>query len=226
MKVSNNVLQGYENTRLVHYTESGELPNRVPYDELPRREVVGVLKGNSYVNGRLEQLYSMNENHVGVIAATRLGKTTSYVIPTILSFAKQKVKRSMIISDPKGELYRYTAATLREQGYNVKLLNFRDYCHSECWNPLTPIYRKYRRATSVSREVKLVETEHGVRNEFRGVVYENQQELNAAVETAGTMLMDEVGNDIDTIAALFMATESLKERLEQLPRRVVPVRVL
>lgn len=207
MIASNDVLHGYENTRFIHYDDSGSLPNQVHYNELPEREVVGVLKGNRYVDGKLTQLYSTVENHVGVIAATRLGKTTSYVIPTILSFAKQKTKRSMIISDPKGELYRYTAATLREQGYKVKLLNFRDYLHSECWNPLTPLFRKYRKAVRVSDEVKLVETEKGLRNEFRGVVYDDQNELNRAVELAGDMLIEEVGNDIDTLAAMFVQVE-------------------
>lgn len=211
MKTSNNILQGYENTRLVHYTEMESLSNIVAYDDLPNLDVVGVLKGNHYVDGKLMQLYSTVENHVGVIAATRLGKTTSYVVPTILSFAMQKTKRSMLISDPKGELYRRTAATLRAQGYNVKLLNFRDYLHSECWNPLTPIFRKYRRAVTVADEVRLVETENGPRNEFRGVVYDNQRELDGAVELARAMMMDEVGNDIDTIGAMFMATESLKD---------------
>lgn len=211
MKTSNNILQGYENTRLVHYSEMDSLPNIVTYEDLPNLDVVGVLKGNHYVDGKLMQLYSTMENHVGVIAATRLGKTTSYVVPTILSFAMQKTKRSMIISDPKGELYRRTAATLRAQGYNVKLLNFRDYLHSECWNPLTPIFRKYRRAVTVADEVRLVETENGPRNEFRGVVYDDQRELDSAVELARAMMMDEVGNDIDTIGAMFMATESLKD---------------
>ena len=55
----------------------------------------------------------------------------------------------MIISDPKGEIYRTTAAALREQGYNVRLLNFRDYRHSECWNPMTPIFRKYAQIDKV-----------------------------------------------------------------------------
>ena len=101
---------------------------------------------NYHRNGRLEQVYSADESHVGVIAATRMGKTTSYVIPTIVSFAKQKEKRSMLIADPKGELYRKTAATLKEQGYKVMLLNFRNYRNSECWNMLTPIFRKYQRS--------------------------------------------------------------------------------
>lgn len=211
MKASNKLLQGYENTRMIHYNEVDSLPNNVDYDDLPNKEIYGVLKSNRYVDGKLVQTYSTMENHVGVIAATRLGKTTSYVVPTIVSFAKQKRKRSMIISDPKGELYKLTAATLKEEGYNVKLLNFRDYCCSECWNMLTPIFRKYRKAVAISDEVETVQTDRGMRNRFRGKIYEKQKELDDDIERLINMTLDEVGNDIDTVAAMFMTTESQKD---------------
>lgn len=211
MKISNKILEGYENTNLIHYEESDSLPNRIEYDKLANSKVVGVLKSNRYVNGKLEQIYSTNENHVGVIAATRLGKTTSYVIPTIISFAMQKVKKSMIISDPKGELYRYTAATLEKQGYKIKLINFRDHHCSECWNPLTPIFRKYRKAVNIENEVGVTETEDGLAFLFRDVAYHNQKELDKAVELAKNMLIDEVGNYIDNIASMFIVVESQKD---------------
>ena len=211
MEISNKTLQGYENAKVIHYLDAGALPNQVLYDDLPNREVVGVLKGNRYIDGKLTQLYSTNENHVGVIAATRLGKTTSYVMPTILSFARQKKKRSMFISDPKGEVYRHTATTLRNEGYTVLLLNFRDCLHSECWNPLTPIFRKYRRAVTVADEVVVVETANGPQYEFHGEIYDDYQALNQAVEGAGDMLMNDVGNDIDTIAAMIITTETQKD---------------
>lgn len=208
MKISNKLLQGYENMTLVHYTETEKLPNRVLYEELGNREMRGVLKCNRMIDGKLTQFYSDMENHVGVIAATRLGKTTSYVIPSILSFAKQKKKRSMLIADPKGELYRNTAATLIAEGYNVKLVNFRDYKHSEFWNPLTQIFRKYRAAMETMKEVKLVKTEKGFRNSFFGAVYDDQEMLDFAVESHQKILMDEVGNDIDTIAAMVFPEDS------------------
>ena len=120
------ILNGYENTKLLNYKEFTEgVRNTIAFDNLNENEVSGVLKACYYAdNGKLLQTYTEQENHVGVIAATRLGKTTSYVLPTILSFARKKVKRSMIISDPKGELYRSTASELEKQGYRVILLNF------------------------------------------------------------------------------------------------------
>lgn len=205
------LLDGYENTDYIHYSESAALPNTLAYADVEKKAVTGVLKACWHKDGRLMQTYTEQENHVGVIAATRLGKTTSYVIPTILSFSRQPVKRSMIISDPKGEIYRLTSNTLRARGYRVVLLNFRDYVHSECWNPLTPIFRKYRKAADIYDEVGVVDTDNGPRNIFRETVYEDQIELEQAVELAKAMLLDEVGNDIDTLAAMFMPTVSLKD---------------
>ena len=206
-----NILNGYENTKYVHYTQSATLPNTVAYEDLGKREIAGVLKASRHVDGKLMQTYTEQENHVGVIAATRLGKTTSYVIPTVISFAKQKIKRGMVISDPKGEIYRLTSQTLREQGYRVILLNFRDYVHSECWNPLTPIFRKYRKAVNIYDEVGVVDTDNGPRNIFRDVIYEDQRELDETIALARTMMFEEVGNDIDTIAAMFLPTVSMKD---------------
>ena len=196
---TNSILNGYENMGLVHYKDCANLPNTYAYDELGSHAIAGVLKANQRIDGRLIQTYTQEDSHVGVIAATRLGKTTSYVIPTILSFARQQVKKSMIISDPKGELYRYTAKTLRDEGYRIILLNFRDYLHSECWNMLTPIYRKYKKIEQIVNEVELIQTENGPRNTFRGNVYEDQKELDEDIRQAMDLLLGEVGNDIDNI---------------------------
>lgn len=207
MKIDNNILQGYENMRLVHFDSAVDLPNAVAFDDLPNLYVKGVLKASMHVDGRLMQVYTEEENHVGVVAGTRLGKTTSYVIPSVVSFAKQKVKRSLIISDPKGEIYRHTAETLRREGYRVVLLNFRDYLHSECWNMLTPIFRKYKRISSIIDEVKVVTTKQGPRNKFRGKIYESQAELDADIQRAEDLLLGDVGNDIDNIATMFIETK-------------------
>ena len=201
-----DVLRGYENTKYIHYKDSLKLPNTVAYSKIGECALSGVLKASWHVNGELMQTYTEQENHVGVIAATRLGKTTSYVIPLILSFAGQLIKRSMIISDPKGEIYRCTAQTLRNAGYRVLLVNFRNYLHSECWNMLTPIYKKFQKIEKIIDEVCIVETDHGARNQFRGRVYEDQRELDADIRRAMDLLLGEVGNDIDNVANMFIET--------------------
>lgn len=184
MEDISELLKGYENTAYIHYNNAEGLPNTIAYSDLGGKTVTGVLKANRLVNGKLVQTYTQNENHVGVISATRLGKTSSYVIPTVLSFAKQQTKKSMVISDPKGEIYRLTSKTLRAEGYRVILLNFRDCVHSEYWNPLTPLFRKYRKASELYGE---------------------------GAEIAKQMMIEEVGSDIDALAVMCMPTLSQKD---------------
>ena len=125
MDANKILLSGYENTELIDYNDPRIIENNsVCYDDLPKLELDGVLKACFRgEDGRLRQIYTPQGNHVGVIAATRMGKTTSFVIPTILSFAKQKRKKSMFISDPKGEIFRLTSEELKNEGYEFKSLN-------------------------------------------------------------------------------------------------------
>lgn len=211
MKETDALIQGYENTEMLRYDESRALPSAVAYDEIGERALSGVLKANYHIDGKLMQTYTEQENHVAVIAATRLGKTTSYVIPTVLSFAAQLRKRSMIISDPKGEIYRFTSETLRGQGYKVVLLNFRDYLHSECWNILTPIFRKYKKIEQTENEIVAVMTQNGARNRFRGKIYDSQSELDEDIFRAKELILGEVGNDIDNLATMFIETSKAND---------------
>ena len=50
----------------------------------------------------------------------------------------------MVITDPKGEIYEHNANLLRERGYNVVLVNFRDPEMGSAWNPLSLPYRYYK----------------------------------------------------------------------------------
>ena len=50
----------------------------------------------------------------------------------------------MVISDPKGEIYRYSSGFLKEQGYDIKVFNFRNLEYSSAWNPLLLPYRYYK----------------------------------------------------------------------------------
>lgn len=211
MKINASLLNGYENTVLVDYNKVAEAGNIVRYQDLPEKNVEGVLKANYLENGKLQQLYSERENHVGVIAATRLGKTTQYVIPTIYSYSHFKNKRNMIISDPKGELYKLTSKELIKQGYDVKLLNFRDYLHSEFWNPLGDIYDHYQDYVNITSTVKLVETDKGLRNEFMGKIYEDQTELDESIRQYRSVMLEQIYSEIHRVAIMMITTESTKD---------------
>lgn len=82
------------------------------------------------------------EYHTLVIGSTGSGKTQTVIKPTVKLLAK--AGESMIITDPKGEIYESTANMLRDKGYDVQILNFRDPQNGSSWNPLSMPYRMYK----------------------------------------------------------------------------------
>jgi len=210
MRFNENLFKDYENTTLLPYSEISD-GNLVAFKDLAKTHTKGVLKANYKKGDELYQLYSREENHVGVIAATRLGKTTQYVIPTILSFSQSENKRNMLISDPKGELYRLTSETLKQRGYDVKLINFRDYKHSEFWNPLSDIFKHYQRYESITDTIEVVETENGLRNSFLGTVYENQEDLDEAIRQYRMVELESIYAEIHSVCLMMISTESTKD---------------
>ena len=83
-----------------------------------------------------------SEYHSLVIGATGSGKTQTVILPTVHSLAK--AKESMIITDPKGEIYEKTSNMLRARGYQILLLNFRDPQNGNSWNPMSLPYQMYK----------------------------------------------------------------------------------
>lgn len=82
------------------------------------------------------------EDHYLVMGATGSGKTEIVAKPMIKLLAKHN--ESMILTDPKGELYESSAALLKEKDYNIITLNFRDPQKGNAWNPMTLPYKLYK----------------------------------------------------------------------------------
>lgn len=82
------------------------------------------------------------EYHTLVIGSTGSGKTQTVVFPQVKVLARHG--ESMIITDPKGEIYEQTANMLRKKGYQILLLNFRDPQKGNAWNPMSLPYNLYQ----------------------------------------------------------------------------------
>lgn len=82
--------------------------------------------GTTYVDG--------TDSHSMIIGASGSKKTRLFILPSILMLAK--AGESMIITDPKAELYERTSGHLKENGYKIYCVNFRDDSRQNCWNPL------------------------------------------------------------------------------------------
>jgi len=94
------------------------------------------------------------EAHNLVIGATGSGKTQIAVLPMIKILAK--AGESMIMTDPKGELYENTAEMLRERGYNIVILNFREPQKGNAWNPMGLPYRLHKEG-NMDKAVELLD---------------------------------------------------------------------
>ncbi len=91
------------------------------------------------------------ESHSLIIGSTGSGKTTRLVEPLINILTKKG--ESMVITDPKGELYETHASMLIEKGYNIILLNLRNPERGNAWNPLMLPYNLYKEGSDKANEL-------------------------------------------------------------------------
>ena len=98
--------------------------------------------GIAVINNGKKMWVDNGEMHNLIMGATGSGKTQIVVFPLVYSLAKHD--ESMIITDPKGEIYESTANMLKERGYNIVILNFRNPQNGNAWNPMTLPYKLYQ----------------------------------------------------------------------------------
>ena len=82
------------------------------------------------------------EPHALIMGASGSGKTQALMYPYIKILGRHG--ESMIVTDPKGELYEECGNMLKEKGYKVILINFRDPKEGSAWNPFSYPYRIYK----------------------------------------------------------------------------------
>ena len=88
-------------------------------------------KANAYIDD--------SNMHTLVIGATGSGKTAGVINPTMKML--MKAKESIIVTDPKGEIYEDNYKLLKDQGYQIIVLNFREPQKGSCWNPYDLPYK-------------------------------------------------------------------------------------
>lgn len=87
---------------------------------------------------KLDKLYLNTEDtHTVVIGATRSGKSRHIVLPSICTMALGG--ESMVVIDPKAELYLYTYPYLERLGYECITLDFKNPLKSSRYNFLQPV---------------------------------------------------------------------------------------
>src|SRR5574344_1681474 len=115
------------------------------YDDIEKIDVKATsanAAGVALINNGKYMWVDNGESHTLVIGATGSGKTKCIVDPLVESLSKKG--ESMIMMDPKGEIYRDHSEMLKYKGYNLIVLNFRNPDKGNAWNPLTLPYQLYK----------------------------------------------------------------------------------
>ena len=79
-------------------------------------------------------------------------KTQSVVITNLFN----ETENSIVVTDPKGELYEKTAGVKLAQGYQVHVVNFANMAHSDRYNPFDYIQRDIQAETVAKKMCGLV----------------------------------------------------------------------
>lgn len=211
--IKTDIFRDYENAKITTVEQyiSLHADKTYRYDQLGKNDIDGIpICMTRDAKGRLNVTFVPN-THLLAIGATRSGKTTGYVIPTINVMLKKKNKPSLVISDPKHELYFANAKKFTDEGYRVILLDFTNYRYSDCWNPLTKYYRQYQKYLHINDEVETIKTDDGIINVFHGKKYTDDCELELDINEERDFYLDEVEKGITTICMSVIPTFNTRD---------------
>ena len=167
--------------------------------------------------------------HSLVIGATGSGKTTTFINPMIQLLGATAAGSSMIMTDPKGELFSLHSKFLKERGYNVLLLDLRDTYTSSRWNPLGGIYDMYQDYLNAGNGIRLhrdsmdkypdlkridgdaPEGEPWV--EYNGIAYADVSHCQDDVSVTKQKIYDEMYEDLNDLISVICPIENEKDPL-------------
>ena len=104
--------------------------------------------------GKAVEIISTSALHALIVGTTGSGKTTGFVDQNIAILGRSKGKPSMIIADPKKELYEKHAKQLESEGYKISTLDLREPYSSARWNPMQVLIRRIRQVRELQFNMK------------------------------------------------------------------------
>ena len=117
--------------RLLNHSEGAKFAKPSDYsDKLNSRNTGLLLDGDSLKMAEKESF-----QNVCIIARVGAGKTSRYIIPNVLERAKSPC--SVVVNDPKGEVYEKTSGYMRANGFRVIVIDPENLNRSHTFNPLT-----------------------------------------------------------------------------------------
>ena len=181
--------------------------------------------------------------HSLVIGSTGSGKTTTFVSPMIQLIGASGAGSSMIMTDPKGELFALHSKYLVSRGYDVKVIDLRDTYSSYRWNPLDMIWDNYQKFLNAHNEAfarkdrpedsglqitEPLENFEGCEKwyEFDGKGYSKYEKLVEAIKVYKKKMYDEVYEDLNDLVSVLIPVENPKDPMWEKGARSITLAVL
>ena len=167
--------------------------------------------------------------HALVIGSTGSGKTTTFINPMIQLIGATNCGSSMIMTDPKGELFSLHSKFLKERGYDVLLLDLRDTYSSSRWNPLESIWDMYQAYANAGKGIRVhrdnMEDYPNLRQvdgpanpgepwcEWNGRAYADMTHCQDDVSVEKQRIYDEMYEDLNDLISVICPVENEKDPL-------------
>lgn len=164
-----------------------------------------------FFDNNLKTIYFDRETpHYVYLGSTGSGKSVTAVIPTCTFISSAKKKRSVFITDPKGEIYSTTSKMFQDRGYKVLTIDFRHPELSNKINILEPIINEYENYMNYEKSSISAE-EETKKLEYNNLAMSSLAETNRLISSLATMVMQEKAEQKDPFW-----NESAKNLLEGL----------
>lgn len=113
----------------------------------------GIVIGAEKKGGSVE-IVTTEQLHALIVGTTGSGKTTGFMDQNIAVLARSKTKPSLVITDPKSELYEKHSKQLESEGYKISVLDLREPYSSARWNPMNVLIRRIRLVKDLQNNLK------------------------------------------------------------------------
>ncbi len=158
-----------------------------------------------------------DEEHTLIIGDTGSGKTRRIIVPSVYLMAA--TGQSMVLSDPKGEIYQKTAPYLEKRGYDIVVINMREPRNGSRWNPLDRVWSLCRSNDEDERDKGYIQLD-GIIDMMASTVHSDKDVFweNIAKQyiRAIAMTIIEYGNEGDlTFNSIAVAEAEISSLLQQ-----------
>ena len=151
-----------------------------------RKEEVGNINESGfplYFSRNNKYVWFDNETpHWIFLGSTGSGKSVTAVIPECSFIATAKTKKSVFITDPKGEIFNTTSKMFQDNGYEILTLDFRNPSLSKHLNILEPIIKEYELFNKYDKLAKK-ESSNSKKTKYQNKSIEHLAQANQLIES-------------------------------------------